>query len=134
VREMNLRAQTLNLKNTNFKNPEGLDEEDHYSSANDLLVITQALWKYPFFRQTVNTKETIIKSLSGPARPVKNTNKFLSSEVQGIKTGTTDLAGQCLLLYLDKDGHQVFTIVLGSQDRYYDSRRFIEDIWEKITW
>lgn len=132
VEAMNERAKSLNMKNTHFMNPHGLDEKDHYSSAADLLILTQAFWKNDFLRQVVNTKEASIYSLTEGVRSVQNTNQLLGDEIHGVKTGTTDAAGECLILNIQKDGKEIFTIVLGSKNRYTDSKKFIEDIFANI--
>lgn len=117
---MNQRAAELNLSATTFRNPHGLDEEGHVSSARDLLTLVRTVWAFPLFREIVGIREV---SVSG--HPLLNTNEFLGieSNVNGVKTGTTDLAGECLITGLISNGHQRFVVVLGSGDRYADSRR-----------
>ncbi len=134
VKEMNNRAKELNMINTNFKNPHGLDDDEHYSSARDILILTRVLWKYRIFRNIVKTKEANITTYTGRNIKLKNTNKLLSSEIKGVKTGTTDEAGQCLVLYVDKDNRQFFTIVLWSYQRFSDSKKFIDTIWKYTQW
>ena len=134
VDEMNERAKSLRMTNTQFQNPHGLHGDNHYSSSKDLLVLVRAAWKFPIFRKIVSKKNAEIYSLTNSLRKVKNTNKLLSDEIKGIKTGTTKEAGQCLLLYTEKDGHKVFTVVLGSINRYEDSQVFLDDIWKNIQW
>ena len=116
---MNARAQQLGLAETHFVNPHGLDAAGHTSSAANLLTLTQQLWRYPLFRQIVATNET---EIAGHA--LHSTNELLTIDpnANGIKTGTTDLAGQCLVAGLQRNGHQIFVIVLQSKDRYADTQ------------
>ena len=131
---MNKRAQELNMLNTNFKNPHWLDDENHYSSAKDILVLTKHLWKFKIFRNIVKTKETSIKTYLWRKILLKNTNKLISTEIKWIKTWTTDNAWQCLVLYVDKEDKQFFTVVLWSEQRFSDSKNFIKTIWEYTSW
>lgn len=119
VQRMNLRARELGLTNTNFVNPHGFDAADQISSARDLLTLTRLLWDFPLFREIVGTATA---QVAGHA--LVSTNQLLGSNpaVNGVKTGTTTAAGQNLIAGLDRDGHQLFVIVLGSQDRYFDAR------------
>ena len=132
VKEMNIRAKSLGMKNTQFQNPHGLDADNHYSSANDLLLLTQAFWQHKFLRDTVSQKDTTIYSLTEAPRSYPNTNKLLSESIRGVKTGTTDNAGECLILFAEKDRKEVFTIVLGSQSRFTDSQKFLESLWSAL--
>jgi len=131
VIEMNRRAATLGLQQTHFVNPHGLDADGHLSSAADLLVLVQQNWDYPLFRQIVSTAQVNING-----HLLTNTNQLLGSypNTNGIKTGTTDAAGQCLVVGIQADGHQVITIILGSSDRYSDARALYEQYRENYRW
>ena len=134
IQEMNKRAQELGMKHTNFKNPHGLDDDNHYSSAKDILSLTQKALNFPFFQTTVNTKETTIESLSYIPRKIINTNSLLGKNVHGVKTGTTQNAGQCLVLLVTQGKKEILTIVLGSTQRFTDSEKFIQSIWKNVKW
>lgn len=116
---MNQRAQALGLAATHFVNPHGLDATGHTSSAADLLLLTQLLWRYPLFRQIVAVQATEIAG-----HQLRTTNELLASDnrANGVKTGTTDRAGQCLVAGLQQDGRQTFIVVLNSRDRYADTQ------------
>lgn len=128
---MNERAQALGLAETHFVNPHGLDAAGHTSSAADLLTLTQQLWRYPLFRQIVATSETEVAG-----HLLQNTNELLTvdSNANGIKTGTTDLAGQCLVAGITHEGHQLFVIVLNSRDRYADTQALNAYYRANYTW
>jgi D-alanyl-D-alanine carboxypeptidase (penicillin-binding protein 5/6) len=131
VQRMNLRAQELGLNATYFENPEGFDSDRHVSSARDLLVITRLLWQYPLFRELVGTPSTVVAG-----RTLQSTNQLLGtfSGANGVKTGTTVAAGQCLIASVDRNGHQLLIVVLGSQDRYADVRRLYEVYDRNYGW
>jgi D-alanyl-D-alanine carboxypeptidase len=128
---MNQRAAQLGLTASHFVNPHGLDADGHVSSANDLLRLVQLLWDYPLFRQIVATPQATVNG-----HLLQNTNQFLGlySYTNGIKTGTTDNAGQCLVAGMLHDGHQVVVIVLGSSDRYQDVLALYEHYQQHYTW
>lgn len=134
VKEMNARAKALRMKHSSFKNPVGIDAVGHYSTALDLLILTQAFWKHSFFHDLVNKKDIQIFSLTEAPRTFPNTNKLLSDEIQGVKTGTTDAAGECLILFVNHNGKKIFTVVLGSESRFTDSKKFVQAIWKQIQW
>lgn len=119
VELMNQRAQALGLVASYFVNPHGLDAAGHTSSAADLLLLTQLLWRYPLFRQIVAVATTEIAG-----HQLRTTNELLGQDnrVNGVKTGTTDRAGQCLVAGLQQNARQVFIIVLNSRDRYADTQ------------
>ena len=133
VGAMNSRAKSLKMLNTNFANPHGLDDENNYSTASDLLILTQTVWKFPKFREIVKKKESSIYSFTHPTRAVQNTNELLSNEILGIKTGTTKLAGQCLILYIEKENKKYFTVVLGSKNRFSDSEEILSVLFSSIN-
>jgi serine-type D-Ala-D-Ala carboxypeptidase (penicillin-binding protein 5/6) len=119
VAQMNERAAELGLAQTHFVNPHGLDEPDQQSSAGDLLQLTLQLWEYPLFRQMARTVETTVAG-----RVLRNTNELLPTlpGAIGVKTGTSEAAGQGLIANIQRNGRQVIVIVLGSRDRYSDVR------------
>ena len=119
---MNRKARQLGAYNTSFKNPHGLTEAGHYTSAYDLAIMTRYALRNPFFSKTVATKEAQISAPDG-IRFLYNTNRLLDSYpgCDGVKTGTTDAAGQCLVASATRGGRQLLSVVLGSSERYSDS-------------
>ncbi len=120
VARMNERATELGLTASSFRNPHGLDAPEHLSSARDLLTLTQLNQAYPRFREMTATAVTTVAGYA-----LESTNELLITYpgAVGVKTGTTDAAGQCLIAEIVRDGHPVLIEVLGSSDRYEDVRR-----------
>ncbi|RME57736.1 MAG: D-alanyl-D-alanine carboxypeptidase [Caldilineae bacterium] len=131
VQRMNLRAQELGLAESHFANPHGFDATGHTSSARDLLTLTRMLWTYPLFREIVGTAETTVAG-----HTLRSTNQLLGAfpGANGVKTGTTPAAGQSLVAGVNRDGHQLFMVVLGSRDRYADVRTLYSQYERTYTW
>ncbi|MGQ9490367.1 MAG: D-alanyl-D-alanine carboxypeptidase family protein [Anaerolineae bacterium] len=123
VAQMNLEAARLGLSQTRFVNPHGLDAAGQYTSAADLVKITRAALAYPAFAEIVRTSRARIAG-----RELTNTNELLGNyaAADGVKTGTTDAAGECLIASISRRGHRLLAVVLGSQDRYADARALLD--------
>ncbi len=137
VAAMNNKAATLQLKNTNFENPAGFDSPNHYSSASDLAIMTEAAIKDPNLSRIFATKDTEIFSLDKKNKhPLSNLNKLLSTVtgVLGVKTGYTENAKENLVTLVDRGGHQILTVVLGSDDRFGESTKLIEWAYNNFLW
>ncbi len=133
VNEMNEKAKKLYLKKTHFNNPHGLDSVNHYSSSHDLAILAKVLFQNKKIRQIVQTQEETVFSIDGEVEHyLKNTNKLLGTQfsVYGIKTGTTENAGQCLLLYIKGETKNYFLVILGSEDRYQDAKNILYKLLE----
>lgn len=129
ARLMNLKALSLGAVNTHFTNPHGLPDEDHYTCAYDLALITRYALKNPVFAQVVSTRNKLLKDLDGEAgRALSNTNQLLWKYfwADGVKTGTTSAAGQCLVSSATKGNRQLVAVVLKSGSRWNDSIKLLE--------
>jgi D-alanyl-D-alanine carboxypeptidase (penicillin-binding protein 5/6) len=115
VRRMNRRARELELTNTRYRNPIGLDEPGAYSSARDLVKLATYLRTKPFFRRTVDAERVQLGSGDHP-RTFDNRNTLVLSEpwVNGVKTGHTRQAGYVLVGSGRRNGIQVVSAVLGT--------------------
>lgn len=138
---MNQKAQELNLNQTSLINPAGLDAAAHYTTAFELSLMARELMKNEFFRQLVKTKEAQITDVSGQDQYyLYNTNQLLATipDVVGIKTGTTDLAGEALVTQINREvlgkKRRVLVVILGSQNRYQDARATIDWIFSHYQW
>lgn len=141
VAAMNKAAKELGMDKTTYKNTHGLPAEGHQSCAADLFKLAQAAMKLPLFRQYVATYQhgSTVDGPDGYKRNLfwKNTNKLLGTEgYDGIKTGTTNAAGACLVSQGTRDGKSLIIIVLGatsSDGRYVDSKNLYHWAWKKLA-
>lgn len=137
VSAMNKKVTSLNLKNTHFDNPAGFDSATHFSSAQDLAKITEEALKDSYLSRIFATKETNIISLDKRyTHNLRNLNRLLSdvSGVLGIKTGTTPAAKENLVTLVERAGHKVLLVVLGSNDRFSETTKLIEWTYANFTW
>lgn len=137
VSAMNKKGAELNLQHTHFDNPAGFDSPTHYSSAKDLSVITEEALKNQSLTRIFATKQTNIVSLDKKyTHSLSNLNKLLSQVkgVLGVKTGFTEEAKENLVTYVDREGHQILTVVLGSDDRFGETTKLIEWVYDNFSW
>ena len=118
VKMMNDKAKELGCKNTSFKNPHGLDEEGHYTTAYDLSLVARELLKYPYVLKITSTYEDYIE-VSGENHWLVNTNKLIRfySGIDGLKTGYTDKALYCLTATMEKNNMRLVSIVMGEDSK-----------------
>lgn len=131
VATMNRRAREIGLQQTHFVNPHGLDADGHVSSAADMLVLTRELWAYPLFRSMVGTANA-----QWHERDLINTNELLSTfaGTTGVKTGTTDNAGECLVASIERDGRTVMIVIMGSTARFEDAITLYNAFRASFAW
>jgi len=139
VLAMNNFAKSLHLENTNFTNPSGLDGNgDHIvSTARDLIRVSFYAMKNPEFAKIVGTKEITVKSIDGKiAHKLTNVNELLGkvSGVMGVKTGWTENARENLVTYIERDNRKIIIAVLGSQDRFGETKELIDWIFANYSW
>ncbi len=115
VAMMNRKAETLHLIHTHFSSPHGFSGGDNYSSAADLVTLTNYAMRNPLFAQIVRqTTYNVAPTLYTHAYQWANTNALLSSYpgVDGVKTGWTDSAGVCLVFSARRNGHDLIGVEL----------------------
>ena len=121
IEKMNKRAESLGLKNTHFVNAHGLHDDDHYTSARDVAIISQEIVKHPRIAEIVSMAKATIPETN---IVYHNTNSLVSKwnetayfyqYATGIKTGHTTPAGRCLSASAEKDGRILFSVILGAQ-------------------
>lgn len=117
---MNAKAKELNLSNTNFVTPHGLDNENHYTTAYELAIMADYGLKNKTFRSIVGTKNITI-NINGKPRNLNNTNELLGSVsgVYGVKTGFTNGANRCLVSSCERDNLDIITVVLGADTKKF---------------
>lgn len=115
---MNEKAKSLNLRNTNFVVPHGLDNDEHYTTAYELARITDYALNMEKIRNIVGTK-TYNVSINGRNKAISNTNELLGylNGVYGVKTGFTNGAGRCLVTSCKRDDIDIITVVLGADTK-----------------
>ncbi len=138
VEEMNRKARVLHLSQTQFKNPIGLDAEGHYSTAYDLALLTKQAMRDPAFRAIVREPEAEISSVDGQFHHAfKNTNQLLGSylNVIGVKTGTTDAAGESIINWaVGPRGQELIAMVLDSPNRFQENKSLMDWSFRNYFW
>ena len=115
VKKMNEKARALGLKNTNFVNCTGFDEEGAYSSAYDMAIIASELLKYEKVLDYTSKYESYIRENTNNKTWITNTNKLVNyyKGCDGLKTGYTDNAGSSLAVTAKRDGLRLIAITFG---------------------
>jgi D-alanyl-D-alanine carboxypeptidase (penicillin-binding protein 5/6) len=140
VDAMNEQAKALGLEDTHFANTHGLTDENHKSSAADLVKLASEAMQAPLFREVVSTRQhaSTVEGPGGYKRNVvwKNTNNLLGIEgYNGVKTGTTSAAGACLVSSGARGDQSLIVVVLGSpssDSRYVDARNLFRYGWNEL--
>lgn len=135
VEMMNNYANKLNLTHTHFTNPHGLHNDNHYTSAKDLAIITTYAMKNEVFRKIVGTKRYTIEKTNKTEEPryLKNKQKLMFDEsleekgvgVCGVKSGFTPEAGRCLVTSAVVDGKELIAVVLNCKEMFEESKKLI---------
>ena len=134
VQRMNSLAQALDLRETHFANPHGLDAPDHYMSAFDLAKLADFAMANPAFAQIVGTRDY---HLAPPSDyDLYNGNSMLKSYpgADGVKIGWTEAAGWTLVASATRDGHRVLAVVLNSTDRDADASSLLDWAYRSYRW
>lgn len=126
---MNQTAFELDLQDSHFVNPHGLDHPEHYTSARDLVTLAQVAMEDPVIARLAMTKVVVFRDdPSGVPRRAINTNRLLNAYpgVVGLKTGFTNRAGRVLVSVTRSGGRNIVIAVMGSEDHFADTRELIE--------
>lgn len=115
VNMMNEKAKSLGAENTTFKNPHGLDTEDHLSTSHDMALMARELIKHEKILEFTSTYEDYFNKSDGSRTWLVNTNKLVRfyKGVDGLKTGYTEGAGYCLTATAKKNNIRFITVVMG---------------------
>lgn len=134
---MNKKAQALGMKDSLFKNPAGLDDDNNYTTPFDLALAARELLKNKYLSKIVSTKEIVISDTDYKYfHKLVNVNKLLG-EIQGIgglKTGYTENAGENLVSFYKNNGHQFILVILKSEDRFEDTTNIVDWIKENVDY
>ncbi len=117
VSMMNKRAKELGLTNTNFKNPHGLDDDNHYSTSRDMSIIAKELVKHDEVLKYTKVYEDYLRENTDRKIWLVNTNRLVRfyDGVDGLKTGYTEKAGYCMTATAMKDGMRIIAVVMGEE-------------------
>lgn len=117
VELMNQKARELNLNNTNFMNPHGLDDKNHYSSARDMSIMAKELLKHSEILKYSSKYEDYFKKKDGSSIWLVNTNKLVKfyDGMDGLKTGYTSSAGYCLTATASRNNLRFISVVMGEE-------------------
>ena len=133
---MNQKCSDLGLQSTHFVTPHGLDNDDHYTTAYELAVITNYALQNDIFRKLVGTKNYTV-TINNSSKTLSNTNELLGNlnGVYGVKTGFTNGANRCLVTAVKRNNLDIICIVLGAdtkKDRTKDSIELIEYVFNNF--
>lgn len=146
---MNNKAQELGMTNTHFVNPHGLHNEEHYTSARDLLTLAKVVMENEIIADLVAQDELVLPVTNKHDRTTtkyttnhlltnKSTGEYYYEGAIGIKTGTTTPAGLCLVAGCVKGDYTYYSVVLGCEKMEGRSLQFEETIklfnWGAATW
>jgi D-alanyl-D-alanine carboxypeptidase len=142
VERMNQKAGELHLSQTQFRNPSGVEAYGHVSTVHDLALLGSEVMRQSVLAQMVGTDKITATDITGEiAHELTNINQLVVDHVwgvKGIKTGWTEYAGECLVTYVERDGRKIMIALLGSADRFGETRAIIDWVfanheWQKIS-
>lgn len=136
ARLMNEEARAIGATDTHFRNPHGLDEPGHYTTARDLALIAARALQEPLVARIVATKRATIAWPGHEVdRALRNKNRLLweYEGADGVKTGFTDEAGKCLVASATRGGLHLVAVVMGSPDIWGDAAAILNYGFAKLS-
>lgn len=137
IEAMNKKAIELNLNGTHFANENGFTDPAHYTTAIDLARLSAIALSNPLFSQIVSTQKAAVYNYNGrKVYNLENINKLLGllPGINGVKTGFTEEAGECLVASIFKNGKRLLSVVLDSKDRFSDTEKLLTFGLSAFTW
>ena len=133
---MNKRAQQLNMTDTHFVTPSGLDDDEHYTTASDLAKLAMAAMQNPDFAEIACQKAMKVQYVD-PVQTVRytNHNKLLNmyDGCIGVKTGFTKKSGRCLVSSAERNGIRLIAVTLDAPDDWDDHQKMLNYGFDKLT-
>ncbi len=129
VEKMNAKAEAIGLTRTHFQNACGFDMPDHFSTAEDLAVLTEYAMEHDTFAAIVKEPAAIIRTADQRKKYVaRTTNRLLGTMngVIGVKTGYTRGAGRCLITVVTRDDKELLLVLLNARQRWWRAQELIE--------
>lgn len=136
VQKMNEKAASLHLSDTHFADPTGLDDDGDYTTVVDLARLGGHAMQNKTFAQVVGTTDRIITTSNGTrVIPLSNLNQLLGYHgVNGVKTGTTDGAGEVLVTSTHIKGHTYVIVIMNSTQRFVDTQKLLTFIENDVQY
>lgn len=137
VSEMNRVAKEMGLTNTHFENPIGFDDAGQYTTAAELAKQSLAGLYNPIFTKMVGTKEITVSDVNYQYfYDLRNVNELLGRipGVSGVKTGFTEEGGEILVSEVKRDEHRVLIVILKSADRFGETQRIMNWVFDNFKW
>jgi D-alanyl-D-alanine carboxypeptidase len=137
VSQMNSLMAKYNLTGTHFVNPDGLHNDNHYSTVYDLSQLGRLAIQNSTVRDVVKNKSLTVTDVTGQIKhEITTTNELLGvvPEVIGLKTGLTPEAKGCFIGLLNINNHLVISVVAQSDDRFQDTKVLIDWLKQNVTW
>lgn len=136
--KMNAKAKELGMLHSHFVNPMGFDDPDQYTTADDLSIVARAAYKIALVQKYAPMSKATATSIDGKFdHDLVTTNELIGTylHVIGLKTGTTDLAGQCLIsIVISPTGEKIINIMLNSPARFTESKILAQWIFDNYHW
>lgn len=129
VQMMNEKASSIGVTHSHFANPNGLTNPNHYSTAEDMVKIAGYAMKNPDFREIVKQPHYTLHYRDGTTRLIDNRNEFLESGyagANGVKTGMTEAAGECLVASAERNGQLVIVSIYDDENRWKDVQKLLD--------
>ena len=137
IAKMNQKAQELDLVNTHFSDPAGFDNDKQYSTATDLAELSLTALKNETIARIVSIPSITISDADYMMfHQLTNVNQLLGvvPGVAGVKTGYTENAKENLINLMKRDGHEILTVILGSDDRFGETQYLTEWAFANFSW
>lgn len=133
--KMNQLMADWGIEDLHFTNTNGLIDSGNYATAQSLSQAGRLLLTSQTAKALVQTQAATIKDQSGRTYSLATTNELLKEPgFYGIKTGYTPQAGQCLVALAQVHGHDIISVLLGSQDRFGETKRLVDATSQGYTW
>ena len=141
VNAMNAKALELHLEHSHFANPVGLDDPTQFTTPRDMVRVAIVAMRNPIFANIVATKQRLVTDTTQKFKHnLVTVNELLGKVpgVIGVKTGYTEAARENLVTAVNRDGHDIYIAILGSEDRFGETTELINWVygnyqWQKVT-
>ena len=129
AKDMTRIAAKAGAKNSVFLNPHGLTQKGHHSTARDLAMIAAYGMKYQMFRDKVANDYYKVPYQNRAPETIRTTNHFIRNKypgANGLKTGFTNAAGECLIASATRKGHTMIVVMLNDDNRWEEAVQFLD--------